>query len=89
MAYSRRGYNDPTMNTTDWVWNASLAKTLGKKQQWIIKANAFDLLQQIANIRKTVNVQGRTETWYNTIPSYLTLHVVYRLDVKPKKKSFK
>ena len=89
MAYSRRGYNDPTMNITDWVWNASLAKTLGKKQQWIIKANAFDLLQQIANIRKTVNVQGRTETWYNTIPSYLTLHVVYRLDVKPKKKSFK
>ena len=89
MAYCRRGYNDPTMNTTDWVWNASLAKTLGKKQQWIIKANAFDLLQQIANIRKTVNVQGRTETWYNTIPSYLTLHVVYRLDVKPKKKSFK
>ena len=87
MAYSRRGYNDPTMNTTDWVWNASLAKTLGKKQQWIIKANAFDLLQQIANIRKTVNVQGRTETWYNTIPSYLTLHVVYRLDVKPKKKN--
>ena len=89
MAYCRRGYNDPTMNTTDWVWNASLAMTLGKKQQWIIKANAFDLLQQIANIRKTVNVQGRTETWYNTIPSYLTLHVVYRLDVKPKKKSFK
>ena len=89
MAYSRRGYNDPTMNTTDWVWNASLAKTLGKKQQWMVKANAFDLLQQIANIRKTVNVQGRTETWYNTIPSYLTLHVVYRLDVKPKKKSFK
>ena len=87
MAYCRRGYNDPTMNTTDWVWNASLAKTLGKKQQWIIKANAFDLLQQIANIRKTVNVQGRTETWYNTIPSYLTLHVVYRLDVKPKKKN--
>lgn len=87
MAYSRRGYNDPTMNTTDWVWNASLAKTLGKKQQWMVKANAFDLLQQIANIRKTVNVQGRTETWYNTIPSYLTLHVVYRLDVKPKKKN--
>ena len=87
MAYCRRGYNDPTMNTTDWVWNASLAKTLGKKQQWMVKANAFDLLQQIANIRKTVNVQGRTETWYNTIPSYLTLHVVYRLDVKPKKKN--
>lgn len=46
----------------------------------------FDLLQQLSTIRRTVNAQGRTETWYNTLPSYATLHLVYRLDVKPKRR---
>ena len=87
MAYCRRGYNDASMNTTQWVWNASLSKGLGKRKQWVVKANAFDILHQISNVRRTVNAQGRTETWYNTIPSYATLHIVYRLDVKPKKKN--
>lgn len=31
------------------------------------------------------NENRDTETWYNTIPSYATLHIVYRLDIKPKK----
>ena len=87
MAYCRRGYNDASMNTTQWVWNASLSKALGKRKQWVVKANGFDILHQISNVRRTVNAQGRTETWYNTIPSYATLHIVYRLDVKPKKKN--
>lgn len=86
MVYCRRGYNDASMNTTNWVWNASLSKALGKRKQWVIKANGFDLLHQISTVRRTVNAQGRTETWYNTIPSYATLHIVYRLDMKPKKK---
>lgn len=86
MVYCRRGYNETSMNTTNWVWNASLSKALGKRKQWIIKANGFDLLHQISTIRRTVNAQGRIETWYNTMPSYATLHIVYRLDVKPKKK---
>lgn len=86
MVYCRRGYNDASMNTTNWVWNASLSKALGKRKQWVIKANGFDLLHQISTVRRTVNAQGRTETWYSTIPSYATLHIVYRLDIKPKKK---
>lgn len=86
MVYCRRGYNDASMNTTNWVWNASLSKAFGKREQWVIKANGFDLLHQISTVRRTVNAQGRTETWYNTIPSYATLHIVYRLDIKPKKK---
>ena len=86
MVYCRRGYNDASMNTTNWVWNASLSKAFGKREQWVIKANGFDLLHQISTVRRTVNAQGRTETWYNTIPSYATLHIVYRLDIKSKKK---
>ena len=85
MAYYRRGYTDASMNTTDWVWNAELSRPLGRRKQWLIKAIGFDLLQQIPNVRREVNNQGWQETRYNTKPSYVMLHVVYRLDVKPKK----
>lgn len=86
MAYYRRGYNDASMNTTNWVWNAQLSKAFGRRKQWLTKVCGFDILHQISTVRRTVNAQGRTETWYNTIPSYAILSVVYRLDVKPKKK---
>lgn len=87
MAYYRRGYNDASMNTTNWVWNAQLSKAFGKRKQWLAKACGFDILHQISTVRRTVNAQGRTETWYNTIPSYALLSIAYRLDVKPKKGS--
>lgn len=85
MAYCRRGYADRSMNTTDWVWNLELSRALGQRKQWLIKAVGFDILGQISSVRHVVNAQGRTETWYNTMPSYATLHIVYRLDIKPKK----
>lgn len=86
MAYCRRGYSEATMNTTDFVWNASLSKSFGKRKQWLVKAIGFDLLQQISTVRKEINAQGHAETWYNTVPSYALLSVVYRLDVKPKER---
>ena len=89
MAYLRRGYADASMNTTDWVWNASLSKAFGKRKQWLLRAVGFDILQQLSNIRRTVNAQGRTETWYNTTPAYASLHLTYRFDMKPKKQAGK
>jgi len=86
MAYCRRGYDDPTMNTTDWVWNLQLSRAFGKRKQWVVKAIGFDLLQQLPNIRRMVNAQGRTETRYNTQPSYAMLTLTYRLDIQPRKK---
>ena len=77
MVYCRRGYNDASMNTTNWVWNASLSKALGKRKQWVIKANGFDLLHQISTVRRTVNAQGRTETWYT-----LVCNVAYRISIR-------
>ena len=77
------------MNTTDWVWNASLSKAFGKRKQWLLRAVGFDILGQLSNIRRTVNAQGRTETWYNTTPAYASLHLTYRFDMKPKKRAEK
>jgi hypothetical protein len=37
-------------------------------------------------VRRYVNAQGRTEAFYNVIPSYGLLHVIYRFNKEPKKK---
>lgn len=86
MTYARRGYTDNSLNTTEWVWNASLSYSFGKDKEWLIRAVGFDILHQLSSIRREVNEQGYTETRYNTIPSYITLHLVYRLNIKPHKR---
>lgn len=86
MAYCRRGYADPSMNTTDWVWNLQLSKAFGRRKEWVVKAIGFDLLQQLPTVKQVVNAQGRTESRYNSQPAYALLTLTYRLDIKPQKK---
>jgi hypothetical protein len=84
--YCRRGYNDQTLNTTDWVWNASISKSL-IHNSLTLKVNAVDILNQISSVRYSINAQGRTETWTNTLPRYVMLHVIYRFHITPKRPS--
>ena len=83
--YSRRGYSEPSMNTNELVWNARLAKRL-MKGNLIVMFDGFDLLGNLSNVRRSINAQGRTETFYNVIPSYGLLHISYKLNKEPKKK---
>lgn len=81
--YSRRGYDDEKMNTDDLVWNARLARTLlGGRATVMI--DGFDMLHQLSALSYSMNAQGRTETYRNVIPRYVMLHVIYRLNIKPK-----
>lgn len=82
--YSRRGYNDHSMNTNELVWNARLSRHFAKAGLTVM-LDAFDLFGQLSNVRRTINAQGRTETWSNVTPQYAMLHVLYRLNKKPKK----
>ena len=84
-AYCRRGYSDDSFNTTEWVWNATLSRALGVKKLWVVKLKGCDLLHQRSNVRRTIGVTGRTEMWYNTIPSYVTLHLLLRVNSNSKK----
>jgi len=79
--YSRRGYNDNAMNINELVWNARLTKSLynGKLQ---LHLDALDLLGNLTNVRRTIDAQGRTETFYNVIPSYAILHVAWKFNKK-------
>ena len=41
---------------------------------------------QLSTTQYTVNAQGRTETWYRSLPHYVMAHLVYHWNKNPKKK---
>ena len=83
--YSRRGYGSSELNTDDFVLNASISQPFFKSKL-IARIEAFDLLHQLSNTQYTVNAQGRTETWYRSLPHYVMAHLVYHWNKNPKKK---
>ena len=83
--YSRRGYGSSELNTDDFVVNASISQPF-LKGKLIARIEAFDLLHQLSNTQYAVNAQGRTITWYRSLPHYAMLHLVYHWNKNPKKK---
>ena len=82
--FARRGYQQAEMNTTDWVWNGQLTRSFCKGHL-IAKVQGFDILHQLSSIQYAVNAQGRTESWHNSIPSYLMCSLSWRFNINPKK----
>ena len=82
--YSRRGYGSSELNTDDFVLNASVSQPFFKGKL-IARIEAFDLLHQLSSTQYSVNAQGRTETWYRSLPHYVMLHLVYHWNKNPKK----
>ena len=82
--FSRRGYGSDMMNTDDIVWNAQLARSF-MKGLLTAKVTAFDILHQLSTVRYNINAQGRTETWYRSIPRYVMFSLAYKFSKKPKK----
>ena len=78
---SRRGYNDPSSNTNELLWNGQVSKTFLKNKSLIVALNFYDLLRQQSNYERWVNATGRSDTRYNSINSYAMLHVRYRLNM--------
>jgi len=77
----RRGYNDPSSNTNELIWNGQVSKSFLKSKTLIVALNFYDLLHQQSNYDSWVNANGRGETHYNSINSYAMLHVRYRLNM--------
>ena len=78
---SRRGYNDPSSNTNELIWNGQISKTFLKTKTLVVALNFYDLLGQQSNYERWVNANGRSDTRYNSINSYAMLHVRYRLNM--------
>ena len=78
---SRRGYNDPSSNTNELIWNGQISKTFLKSKTLVVALNFYDLLRQQSNYERWVGATSRSDTRYNSINSYAMLHVRYRLNM--------
>ncbi len=78
---SRRGYNDPSSNTNELIWNGQISKAFLRSKTLVVALNFYDLLGQQSNYERWVNANGRSDTRFNSINSYAMLHVRYRLNM--------
>lgn len=83
--YSCRGYSSADLNTNDFVLNTSISQPLFKGKL-IARIEGFDLRHQLSSTQYEVNAQGRTETWYRSLPHYIMAHLVYHFNKNPKRK---
>ena len=83
--YSRRGYGTATLNSNDFVVNASMSQSF-LSGKLILRLESFDLLHQLSPTDYVINAQGRTVTTYRSLPHYLMLHAVWHFNKNPKKK---
>ena len=81
--YSTRGFDYSEMNTNQLVWNGRVTKSfLDGKLMMIL--DGYDILGKVKRISYKVNEQGRTETWVNSIPSYVMLSLRWNFAKKPR-----
>ena len=78
---SRRGYNDSSMNTDEFVWNAQLSQGFLKGKPLTIMLQFYDILRQQSTFSRAISATSRTDTEYNAVNSYAMLHVIYRLNL--------
>ena len=83
--YSRRGYDEAAMNTDYLILNASLSRSF-LKDRLMVKVEGVDLLRQMRSVYMDVNVQGKTETYYNIVKGYYMLTLGWKLTRNPKKR---
>ncbi len=78
---SRRGYTDNSLNTNELVWNAQVAHSFLKGRSLTVMLQFYDILHQQSNLSRNITASMRSDTEYNSINSYMMLHVNYRLNL--------
>lgn len=81
--YSRRGYNDRSMNTDDLIWNARLSKRF-MNGNLVVMLDGFDILGNLSSTYRKVSATGIVESFNRSIHRYALLHVVYKFNKKKK-----
>lgn len=74
------GYADG-FEQNEWLWNASLQKTLFKQKNGTLRFKIYDILQQRSNINRSVTSNYIRDTTTNTLTSYFMVHFVYRFNI--------
>lgn len=78
---SRRGYNDNSMNTNEFIWNLQISQSFLRGKALTVSLQFYDILHNQSNFSRVVNAMQRSDTKYNSINSYAMLHAVYKLNV--------
>jgi hypothetical protein len=78
---SRRGYSDNSMNTDELVWNAQLSQSFLKGKPLTISIQFYDILKNLSSYSRSISAMQRSDVEYNTINSYIILHIIYRLNI--------
>ncbi len=78
---SRRGYNDNSLNTNELVWNAQIAQSFLRGRPLTVMLQFYDILHNQSTLSRNVTAMLRSDTEYNSINSYVMLHVNYRLNL--------
>lgn len=78
---NRRGYSQASMNTTEQVWNASIAHSFLKGKALTIKGEFFDILGQQSTINRWVDAFSRSDNRSNDIYQYGMLSLIYRFSI--------
>jgi len=76
------GIRTVTPQNVNGNWDAHLG---GFDPLGNLSRSTFGRLQG-KNIRRTINAQGRTETWYRSLPHYVMLHLVYHWNQQSSKR---
>ena len=73
---NRLGYS--SFDQKEWLWNASIDKTLFKNNG-VLSVSWNDILQQRLNIRQTIGDNSVSYSSYNTLTSYFLVSFSYRI----------
>ncbi len=74
------GYADG-FEQNEWLWNASIQKTIFKEKSGTIRFKIYDILQQRSNINRSVTSNYIRDTTTNTLTTYFMVHFVYRFNI--------
>ncbi len=75
---SRRGYSDPSMNTDELLWNATLSQRFLQGKRLTVSIRATDILGRRNDVNRNVSATSRTDSRSETVSSYWMLAVTYR-----------
>ncbi|MBR2102307.1 MAG: outer membrane beta-barrel protein [Prevotella sp.] len=78
---SRRGYSDKSMNTNELIWNAQISQSFLRGKPLTVSLQFYDILHEQSNYSRTISAMSRNDVEYNSINSYVMLHVIYRMNM--------
>ena len=79
--FSKRGYDDKTLNTNELIWNMQLSHGFLRGKKLTVMLQWYDILNQQSNFTRNVTANGWTDREVNSITSYAMLHVSYRINL--------